>query len=120
MELPLYLWNDLDGSMELLGCINGYMTYLTDFKCFYYKNVSRNWQCILGTALWIHGYIYHHDDVYTRNSTIKYNEDKITGVQNETFVKCRQKYRICGYLNMIIGYSDGYIYGSSWKAENFT
>ena len=56
MELPLYPWNHLDRSMEPLGCINGYMTYLTDFKCFYYKNVSRNWQCILGTTLWIYGY----------------------------------------------------------------
>ena len=54
------------GSMEPFGDINGYMTYLTDFKCFYYKNVSRNWQCIPETALWIHGYIYHHDDVYTQ------------------------------------------------------
>ena len=67
MELPLYPWNHFDGSMELLGYICGYMTYLTDFKCFYYKNVSRNWQCILGTTLWIHGYIYHHDNVYTQN-----------------------------------------------------
>ena len=25
-----------------------------------------------------------------RNSIIKCNEDKITGVQNETFLKCRQ------------------------------
>ena len=45
-----------------------------------------------------------------RNSTIKYDENKITGVQNETILKCRQKYRICGYMNMIIGYIDGYIH----------
>ena len=55
-----------------------------------------------------------------RNSTIKYNENKITGVQNETFLKCRQKYGICGYMNMIIWYTDGYIYGSSWNPENST
>ena len=55
-----------------------------------------------------------------RNSTIKYNEDKITGVQNETFLKCRQNYRICGYMNMIIGYTDGYSSGSSWNPESST
>ena len=49
-------------SMEPLGYINGYRTYLADFKCFYCKYVSRNPQCILGTTLWIHGYIYNHDE----------------------------------------------------------
>ena len=52
MELPLYPWNCLDGSMEPLGFINGYVTYITDFKCGH---------CILGTVLWIHVYIYHDD-----------------------------------------------------------
>ena len=52
-----------------------------------------------------------------RNSTIKYNEFKVTGVHNETFLKCRQKYRIHGYMNMINGYIGGYIYGSSWNPD---
>ena len=121
MELPLYPLNHLDGSMEPLGYINVYMTYLTDL--FLLQKYIQE----LAMYTWNHFVDLWIMDTFTimmmcihRNSIIKYNEDRITGVHNETFLKCRQKYRSCGYMNMIIRYTDGYIYGSSWNPENST
>ena len=73
-----YMHRTLNGSMESQGyvwschCIHGTTwmdpwihDLLSRFQMFFLQKFIQDWQCIIGTALWIHGYIYHHDDVYT-------------------------------------------------------